>query len=54
VDGDPAVPVHPEDAATGYRYDVSVLEAGFSLTQILDKPARSSHVVALGNQNMGA
>jgi hypothetical protein len=31
-------PYSPEDLAAGYRYDISVLQAEFSLTQVLDKP----------------
>ncbi len=31
-------PFTPADHAAGYRYDVSVLQAEFSLTQVLDKP----------------
>jgi len=31
-------PYTAEDAAAGYRYEASVLQAGFSLTQVLDKP----------------
>ena len=31
-------PFTAEDAAAGYRYEVSVLQAEFSLTQVLDKP----------------
>jgi hypothetical protein len=31
-------PYSPADQAAGYRYDISVLQAGFSLTQVLDKP----------------
>jgi hypothetical protein len=31
-------PFTPQDTAAGYRYDISVLQAGFSLTQALDKP----------------
>lgn len=31
-------PFTEEDTAAGYRYDVSVLQAEFSLTQVLDKP----------------
>jgi hypothetical protein len=32
-------PFSPADRDAGYRYDISVLQAGFSLTQMLDKPA---------------
>ena len=32
-------PYSPADQAAGYRYDISVLQAEFSLTQVLDKPA---------------
>jgi hypothetical protein len=32
-------PFTPADRAAGYRYDISVLQAEFSLTQMLDKPA---------------
>ena len=35
---DPARPVHPADRAAGYRYELSVLQAEFSLTQMLDRP----------------
>src|SRR5229473_1873742 len=31
-------PFTAEDAAAGYRYEVSVLQAEFSLTQVLDAP----------------
>jgi hypothetical protein len=31
-------PFTPEDRAAGYRYDVSILQAEFSLTQVLDQP----------------
>ncbi len=31
-------PFTPADRAAGYRYDISVLQAEFSLTQMLDKP----------------
>jgi hypothetical protein len=31
-------PFSPADRAAGYRYDISVLQAEFSLTQMLDKP----------------
>ena len=31
-------PLSPADRAAGYRYDISVLQAEFSLTQMLDKP----------------
>src|SRR5579871_2383097 len=31
-------PLTPEDYAAGYRYDVSILQAEFSLTQVLDRP----------------
>lgn len=31
-------PFTPEDRAAGYRYDISVLQAEFSLTQVLDRP----------------
>jgi hypothetical protein len=31
-------PYTPEDRAAGYRYDLSVLQAEFSLTQVLDRP----------------
>jgi hypothetical protein len=31
-------PYPPEDRAAGYRYDVSILQAEFSLTQMLDAP----------------
>jgi hypothetical protein len=31
-------PYTPEDRAAGYRYAVSVLQAEFSLTQMLDQP----------------
>ncbi len=32
-------PFAPADTRAGYRYDVSVLQAEFSLTQVLDRPA---------------
>src|SRR5437660_1316150 len=31
-------PFSPADRAAGYRYQLSVLQAEFSLTQVLDKP----------------
>jgi hypothetical protein len=31
-------PFRPEDRAAGYRYDLSILQAEFSLTQVLDFP----------------
>jgi hypothetical protein len=31
-------PFEPRDRAAGYRYDVSILQAEFSLTQVLDRP----------------
>jgi len=31
-------PFSPDDRAAGYRYDISVLQAEFSLTQMLDRP----------------
>lgn len=31
-------PFSPSDRAAGYRYDISILQAEFSLTQTLDKP----------------
>ncbi|MBO0882874.1 MAG: hypothetical protein J2P17_21570 [Mycobacterium sp.] len=31
-------PFSPVDRAAGYRYDISILQAEFSLTQMLDKP----------------
>jgi hypothetical protein len=31
-------PFRPTDRAAGYRYDISILQAEFSLTQMLDKP----------------
>jgi len=31
-------PLTPADRAAGYRYDISILQAEFSLTQMLDKP----------------
>jgi hypothetical protein len=31
-------PFTPQDRAAGYRYDISILQAEFSLTQILDRP----------------
>jgi hypothetical protein len=31
-------PFSPSDRATGYRYHISILQAEFSLTQMLDKP----------------
>jgi len=31
-------PFTPEDRAAGYRYDVSILQAAFALTQVLDRP----------------
>jgi hypothetical protein len=34
-------PFTPQDRAAGYRYDLSILQAEFSLTQILDRPLSS-------------
>ncbi len=34
-------PYSPADQAAGYRYDISVLQAEFSLTQVLDRPLSS-------------
>ena len=31
-------PFTPKDRAAGYRYDISILQAEFSLTQVLDRP----------------
>ena len=31
-------PFTPEDRAAGYRYDISILQAEFALTQVLDRP----------------
>ena len=31
-------PFSPADRAAGYRYDISILQAEFSLTQVLDRP----------------
>ena len=31
-------PFTPADRAAGYRYDLSILQAEFSLTQMLDRP----------------
>src|SRR3989442_15087802 len=31
-------PFSPEDRAAGYHYDISILQAEFSLTQVLDRP----------------
>jgi hypothetical protein len=31
-------PFNPADRAVGYRYDISILQAEFSLTQMLDRP----------------
>jgi hypothetical protein len=31
-------PFTPEDEAAGYRYELSLLQAEFSLTQMLDQP----------------
>jgi len=31
-------PLTPEDRAAGYRYEISILQAEFSLTQVLDRP----------------
>ena len=36
--GPAAAPIHPADRQAGYRYDLSILQAEFSLTQMLDKP----------------
>ena len=32
-------PFTPEDRAAGYRYDISILQAEFALTQVLDRPS---------------
>ena len=39
-------PFSPADRAAGYRYDISILQAEFSLTQMLDKPVSSKSRVA--------
>src|SRR5262245_18928156 len=31
-------PFTPDDRAAGFRYDVSILQAEFSLTQVFDRP----------------
>lgn len=31
-------PFAKQDVAAGYRYDVSILQSEFSLTQVLDRP----------------
>ena len=31
-------PFTAQDRAAGYRYDISILQAEFSLTQVLDRP----------------
>ena len=31
-------PFPPRDRTAGYRYDLSILQAEFSLTQVLDQP----------------
>ena len=36
-------PYSPTDQAAGYRYDISVLQAEFSLTQVLDKPVSGEY-----------
>ena len=33
-------PFNPSDQEAGYRYDLSILQAEFSLTQVLDRPAQ--------------
>jgi hypothetical protein len=33
-----AAPVSRADRAAGYRYDISILQAEFCLTQVLDRP----------------
>jgi hypothetical protein len=49
-------PYSPADQAAGYRYDISVLQAGFSLTQVLDRPVSGriffDQVIA-GNRDIG-
>jgi hypothetical protein len=32
-------PYSPADRKAGYRYDISILQAEFSLTEVLDRPA---------------
>jgi hypothetical protein len=48
-------PFAPEDREAGYRYDISVLQAEFSLTQTLDRPVAGrvffEHVI---RDNLGA
>ena len=41
VAGPAAPPVHRRRRAAGYRYDISILQAEFSLTQMLDRPCRA-------------
>lgn len=36
-------PFRPEDRAAGYRYELSILQAEFSLTQVLDTPETGRH-----------
>jgi hypothetical protein len=49
-------PYSPADQAAGYRYDISVLQAEFSLTQVLDRPVSGriffDQVIA-GNLDIG-
>ena len=35
----PASPLLPADRKAGYRYQLAILQAEFSLTQVLDRPA---------------
>jgi hypothetical protein len=37
-------PFTPEDRAAGYRYDISILQAEFALTQVLDRPLSGRHL----------
>ena len=50
VAGAPAPPVHRRRTAqAGYRYDVSILQAEFSLTQVLDRPLTGPHLLRGGH-----
>ena len=43
------IPSPPRDRRAGYRYDISILQAEFSLTQMLDRPAHRAGVLRGGD-----
>jgi len=47
-------PFTPQDREAGYRYDLSILQAEFSLTQILDRPLSDGKVAGVVDGGFGA